>query len=452
MSLKFGKLNFSTSFNPTAAFPLDARSYFESYSDAVKAAASATEAGKADSIYYYGQTLVVVENEKASFYIIQPNKTLTPILGEDNKTPFEIDSNLFEYNENNTLSLVGFKDAEAGSFFTKNNDGTLSWIKPIDSYTKDETDEKIAEAVSSATHLKRKIVSNLEEIEKYMASNIDADQYIFMVPTGLQEDDDKYDEYIVLFIADVPTIEKVGSWEVDLSDYAKIENVLNALNNKVDKKEGYDLIANTDLEKLLALKPTPIETVDENIFLIEDKMLQLKDIPITKVTGLEEILNKKIDAKPGYGLISATDQKKLDALLIGDSGNLEISGSVNAENVVNLAEWINEHASNTVGLSENNLTNDLYSKLVGALYISSVDTEELNVTDDGKLNIIKVDSSKITGLQEALNNKVNVDDFEDACDTIENLSQIMSNHAIAIENHDKDIQDLQESVTWQEII
>jgi hypothetical protein len=38
------------------------------------------------------------------------------------------------------------------------------------------------------------------------------------------------------------------------------------------------------------------------------------------------------------------------------------------------------------------------------------------------LNIIKVDSSKITGLQEALNNKVNVDDFEDACDAIENLS------------------------------
>ena len=122
MSLKFGKLNFSTSFNPTAAFPLDARSYFESYSDAVKAAASATEAGKADSIYYYGQSLVVIKNEKASFYIIQPNKTLTPILGEDNKTPFEIDSNLFEYNENNTLSLVGFKDAEAGSFFTKNNE------------------------------------------------------------------------------------------------------------------------------------------------------------------------------------------------------------------------------------------------------------------------------------------------------------------------------------------
>ena len=34
MALDFGKLNFSVSFNPTSAFPLDARSYFESYESA----------------------------------------------------------------------------------------------------------------------------------------------------------------------------------------------------------------------------------------------------------------------------------------------------------------------------------------------------------------------------------------------------------------------------------
>jgi hypothetical protein len=70
MSLDFGKLNFSTSFNPTSAFPLDARSYFESYSAAVEAARTAVEAGGTDSVYYYGQTLVVVEDGIANFYII----------------------------------------------------------------------------------------------------------------------------------------------------------------------------------------------------------------------------------------------------------------------------------------------------------------------------------------------------------------------------------------------
>jgi hypothetical protein len=69
-------------------------------------------------------------------------------------------------------------------------------------------------------------------------NNDDADQYIYMVPTGFQENDDKYDEYVVIRVADVPMLEKVGSWEVDLSDYAKTSD----LDLKVDKEEGSRLI------------------------------------------------------------------------------------------------------------------------------------------------------------------------------------------------------------------
>jgi len=54
MALDFGKLEFSVSFNPTSAFPLDARSYFESLESAQNAAASATTVGGADSAYYVG--------------------------------------------------------------------------------------------------------------------------------------------------------------------------------------------------------------------------------------------------------------------------------------------------------------------------------------------------------------------------------------------------------------
>ena len=54
MSLNFSKMNFSVSFNPTAAFPLDARSYFESYNAAVAAAANAVEAGSAEGVLYFG--------------------------------------------------------------------------------------------------------------------------------------------------------------------------------------------------------------------------------------------------------------------------------------------------------------------------------------------------------------------------------------------------------------
>jgi hypothetical protein len=404
MALNYGKLNFSTSFNPTFAFPLDARSYFESYSAAALAAASAVEVGSSDSTYYFGQTLVVVENNLASFYIIQPNGTLSAVAGSNGETSITVNPNLFEYDKSGNLSLIGFNEAEAGAFFFKNLDGTLSWTKPIDAYTKTETDEKIAAAVAAVDHLKRKIVADLAEAQLYALNNSDADQYIFMVPTGLTDDDDKYDEYVVIFVADVPTLEKVGSWEVDLSDYVKSEDIEEALKGKVDKMEGYGLISNTDLEKILAMKPSIIEAVDETVFAIEDKILLLKDLPVSKVSGLESLLNSKVDAKPGYGLISEADQKKLDSLNLNSDGSLDVSGGIDIDNITNLAEWINDHSSDTVGLSENNLTNELFSKLTSMLYIKTVDTKELDVTD-GYLSIIAVDSSKVTGLQDALNTK-----------------------------------------------
>jgi hypothetical protein len=70
MAMNFGKNNRSVAFNPTSAFPLDARSYFESYDAAVAAALTAREAGSTDSVYYYGQTLVVVENNISTLYTI----------------------------------------------------------------------------------------------------------------------------------------------------------------------------------------------------------------------------------------------------------------------------------------------------------------------------------------------------------------------------------------------
>jgi hypothetical protein len=113
MAMDFGKNNRSVAFNPTSAFPLDARSYFESYETAVAAAASAEPAGSSNTVYYYGQTLAVVENEKATLYIIQPNKTLTPIGETIESSSIEIDSSQFQYKEGK-LSLLGFESGEIG--------------------------------------------------------------------------------------------------------------------------------------------------------------------------------------------------------------------------------------------------------------------------------------------------------------------------------------------------
>lgn len=82
MALNFGKGQRAIAFAPATAFPLDARSYFESYDLAVEAAAIAAEPGTLaaeNTVYYFGETLVVNEGGKATLYIIQPDKTLKEV-------------------------------------------------------------------------------------------------------------------------------------------------------------------------------------------------------------------------------------------------------------------------------------------------------------------------------------------------------------------------------------
>ena len=76
MALDFGKLNFSTSFNPTSAFPIDARSYFESLTAAQAAAATAEAAGSSNTTYYFGQILTVNEGGAVAAYQITNAKAL----------------------------------------------------------------------------------------------------------------------------------------------------------------------------------------------------------------------------------------------------------------------------------------------------------------------------------------------------------------------------------------
>lgn len=209
-------------------------------------------------------------------------------------------------------------------------------------YTKEDTNKLITSAISGADHLRRKIVNNLDDID---ITADDAHLYIYMVPTGLQYEDDKYDEYVVID----NIIEKVGSWEIDLSQYAKTTDVNNALENKVDVVEGSRLITSDEAKKLSALvveddgsvaisgtvgagkvqelydnvvrivtgagtaeydgeqknlldiapgaEVNVIQTVNLNDFTLDatTRTLNLNDIAIDKVTNLTNVLAQKVD-------------------------------------------------------------------------------------------------------------------------------------------------------------
>lgn len=231
-----------------------------------------------------------------------------------------------------------------------------------DVYTKAQTDSAIAAAVAGASHLQRKIVNSTAEID---VTAPDAELYIYMVPTGFQAEADKYDEYIVIN----GTIEKVGSWEVDLSDY-------------VTKNE------------LLITSVASDFTVDEN------KKLHLNNLSANKIEDL--------------------------------------------------AAWLNTNAATTKGLSENNLTDELFTKLNTSLLIKSINTNELTLSEEKELSINEINQSKIIGLVDALNSKASANEVSQLKTTVENLAASMDNY-VSKETYEADIADIKEALTWKDI-
>lgn len=83
--------------------------------------------------------------------------------------------------------------------------------------TETEVTAAVAAGVAAADHLARTKVTSIDDIDLTAA---DADKYIYMVPAAGDKTGNKYDEYMVLD----GELEKVGDWEVDLSDYVQKED------------------------------------------------------------------------------------------------------------------------------------------------------------------------------------------------------------------------------------
>lgn len=169
MAMTFGTLDFAVAFNRQTAFPLDAKSYFESLELATAAAASAQEAGSSETTYYYGQTIAVVESGKATLYVIQPDKTLKEVGGN-----IVINENVFAKDADGSLNLLGFADAVAGAQLIKGTDGKVSWVKP-DATTVEGLQTAVAALQSTvgneSSGLVKQVADNKAAIEVLNADN-----------------------------------------------------------------------------------------------------------------------------------------------------------------------------------------------------------------------------------------------------------------------------------------
>ena len=453
MALDFGKLNFSVSFNPTSAFPIDARCYFESYAAAEAAAAKAEAAGSTNTVYYYGQNVVVVENDVASFYIIQPDGTLGEVGGK-----VTINTDLFEYDEDGNLSLKGFADAVAGAQLVKGADNTVSWVKPdsttveglstaVETLRKDVdrltenvyTKTEVEQLISNAAHLKRKIVDKVEDILAYITDAEDEEHYIFMVPTGLQEEADKYDEYIVID----GNIEKIGSWEINLDDYATKED----LKKKVDKVEGYGLISDEDVEKLEGIEEGAeknyINSVEDTQFQVIEGKLKLIAVQQNIIAGLADTLKGKVDVIEGKGL-STNDftnelKAKLESIPVADL-NAALS-KVNALDK-DIYGYQDEEGNEVPGLIAvvPQLQNELNTL-----------TQTVN-TNSGSIQTLNSTVGTLTQTVNTLAQTVN--GFADTYVSIANFNAVVGNLDSMLENQVNimnEIEDINTRLTWQGI-
>lgn len=330
MAMTFGTLDFAVAFNRQTAFPLDAKSYFESLELATAAAASAQEAGSSETTYYFGQTIAVVEGGKATLYVIQPDKTLKEVGGN-----ILINENVFAKDENGVLNLLGFADAVGGAQLVKTEDGKISWVKP---------DTTTVEGLSTAIEsLKTVIGDDTKGLVKQVADNkaaietLNGDKnvagsvahQIAEIVAGADESFDTLKEiadWITTHKTDAATMNsqintnkddisalktKVGDTSVadqinaalkdgDSNKYA-LKSDLDTANGKITSLQG--LVGETKVETQISTALDAALKVDG----AEKYALASHTHEIANVTGLQDILDRKAAANDVEALQSTVD-------------------------------------------------------------------------------------------------------------------------------------------------
>lgn len=351
MALTFGTLDFAVAFSRQTAFPLDAKSYFESLELAQAAAATAQEAGSSETVYYFGQTIAVVENSKATLYVIQPDKSLKEVGGN-----IAINENVFA-KTNDKLDLVGFAGAVAGAQLVKGADGKLSWVKPdtttveglstsvtalehtVNGYTDDDgvVHEGLGTKVSTLetkvgnVYTKSEVDAKVSSVMRYKGSK---DTYAELPSEG-NEIGDVWN----VVGADAKNGVRAGDnfawngtgWDnlggaVVLDGYATKDD----LKEKVDKVEDSRLMTSAEGEKLAGIatgaEVNVVKSVDETEFTLDENgKLNIKALGQDKITGLADALAGKVSTETGKGLSSNdyTDEEKTKL------ANLETGAQVN---------------------------------------------------------------------------------------------------------------------------
>lgn len=416
------KLNFSVPFAMTSALPLDWNALFDSYEDAVSAAATAEAAGSSATVYYYGQQICVVESGVATLYVIQPDKTLAPVGSApvgDNKSIVVTDG---------VIALDGFATAVTGQQPRIAADGTLEWYTPDTStvsglqeavgqlqtdvnalevtvaekadadnvYTKTETDDKINGALSSVykpagsvtfASLPTPGADNLGNVYNVTDEFTTDDRFV----EGTGQEYPAGTNVAVVETSNDPATYKfdVMSGFVDLSGYLTTDAASTTyatkteLGNKVDKVTGSSLVQDTLITKLQGL--ANIKSVQDGQLAIDGSgNLSVTAVSQDIVTGLKSALDGKVNVEAGKGLSTNdfTDDlmSKLEGIATGAQVNVLEAVKVNGAALQITDKAVNIPIATAQGLG---------------VVMGSADENKVAVGTDGTMEVNSVNVSKL---------------------------------------------------------
>lgn len=163
-----------------------------------------------------------------------------------------------------------------------------------------------------------------------------------------------------------------------------VSTSLNSVVALIKSQLGEPDLSNLVTKEELELLSTQISTLEDSIDNKVNKVIY--QVPIIDENGdpvLDDNNNPTYKEVEGT-LVTPEDREKLNALVLDEDGSgIEISGTVNAENVQGLGSWITTNGNTYIkSLNETNLSQEIIDKLN---YITSV-ADNLTVID-GKLDL-----------------------------------------------------------------
>lgn len=384
MAMTFGTLDFAVAFNRQTAFPLDAKSYFESLELATAAAASAQEAGSSETTYYYGQTIAVVEDSKATLYVIQPDKTLKEVGGN-----ILINENVFVKDSNGTLDLLGFADAVGGAQLVKTEDGKISWVKP---------DTTTVEGLSTAIEsLKTTIGDDKSGLVKQVAENKAAIDTL----NGDKTVSGSVAYQIAQIVSDAPeaydTLREIATWITTHAGDAATMNA-NIAQNTSDIEALEALVGNTAVATQIANAiDAALKDGETDKYALAADLTSLSN----EVDGIKSKLGEtsvaeqieaalKVDGVEKYALASHTHEianvTGLQAILDGKAAAVDVEALEST--VSDLSAKAHQHTNKTI--------------------LDAINEEKVAAWDAGQTNVIEIIKANGTALTIGADKSVNI--------------------------------------------